>query len=190
LVQRVTVATNPLATRGVDAVQVSSHRGPPMDRLPDKPPPCKGAFVGYLSERADTRHEGQLASFARGILSLSGNATLLQKLQNKEWTPSDRSAYSQAGRTSLKIRRVRSWEHTSGDRSRVQRDTCVAIGHPSSDLGRNLFPCGVFLWSTESAGSIAHRDNRHSSVFGCTHPVPGPRAVVRCSQAPRWGQTK
>jgi hypothetical protein len=30
-------------------------------------------------------------------------------------------------------------------RFRVKRDTCVTNCHPSSDLGRNLFPCGVFL---------------------------------------------
>jgi hypothetical protein len=59
--------------------------------------------------------------------------------------------------------------HTSGGRFRAQRDTCVANGHPSPNLSRNLSLRGGFLSSTESAGSIAQRDNRH---------LGGPTAVV------------
>jgi hypothetical protein len=79
-----TIAGNPLGKRGIDAVHVSSHRRPPTDR----PCICKGVARGCLSERAGTRQESQLASFTCGISSLSGNATLLQKLQFKVWTPS------------------------------------------------------------------------------------------------------
>jgi hypothetical protein len=69
---------NLLGIRGLEAVQVSSHRGPPTDRPPDKPPPCKGASRGCPLERAGTRHAGQLASFSRSSHCSSGNATPLQ----------------------------------------------------------------------------------------------------------------
>jgi hypothetical protein len=68
------------------------------------------------------------------------------------------------------LRRVRSWRHTSGGRLMVQRGTCVANGHPPPNLSRNLFLCGGFLSSTESACSMAQRDNRHSG---------GPTALPR-----------
>jgi hypothetical protein len=39
--------------------------------------------------------------------------------------------------------------------------------------------------------AMAQRDNRHSiGYLTCTTPQPALRAVVRCSQVPRWGQTK
>jgi hypothetical protein len=38
-----------------------------------------------------------------------------------------------------------SWMPPRCGRSRVKRDTCVAYGHPSSNLGRNLCPRGVVL---------------------------------------------
>jgi hypothetical protein len=182
------VAKNPLGIRGVDAVQVSSHRGPPTDRPPDRPCIGKGVVRGCLQERAGTRHVSQPAFFARVGHSLSGNASPLQKMQIKAWTPSDCHASFAAANFSQDIsRRVRSWRHTSGDRSRAKRDTCVTNGHLSSNLGRNLSLRGGFLSRTESAGSMAQRDNRR---LDCTSPRPGLRVVVRCSQAPLWGQTK
>jgi hypothetical protein len=90
---------NLLGLRGIDAVQVSSHRGPPTDRPHDKPPPWKGASRGYLSERAETRHFTQLASFSRGLNCSSGNAIPLQTMQFGGCTPSNNSA-SHAARTS------------------------------------------------------------------------------------------
>jgi hypothetical protein len=54
---------------------VSSHRGPPTDRPPDKPREV-GVFAGCLLERAGTRHS-QLASFSRGSNCSSGNASPL-----------------------------------------------------------------------------------------------------------------
>jgi hypothetical protein len=63
---------NLLEIRGLEAVQVSSHRGPPTDRPPDKPREV-GVFAGCLLERAGTRHS-QLASFSRGSNCSSGNA--------------------------------------------------------------------------------------------------------------------
>jgi hypothetical protein len=137
------VAKNPLGARGVDAVQVSSHRGPPTDRPPDRPCICKGVARGGLQESAGTRHVSRLAFFARVGHSLSGNATPLQKMLFKVWTPSDcHASFAAAGSSQDVLRRVRSWGHTSDGRSRIERDTCVANGHPSSNLGRNLFPCG------------------------------------------------
>jgi hypothetical protein len=51
---------------------------------------------------------------------------------------------------------LRSWRHTSGRRSRVNGYVCDNLS-PSPNLGSNLFPCGVFLRSTKSAGSMAQR---------------------------------
>jgi hypothetical protein len=42
--------------RGLEAIQVSSHRGPPTDRPPDIPRNALGVFVGCSQERANTRH--------------------------------------------------------------------------------------------------------------------------------------
>jgi hypothetical protein len=66
------IILNLLAIRGIEAVQVSSHRGTPTDRLPDKPREV-GVFAGCLLERAGTRLS-QLASFSRGFNCSSGNA--------------------------------------------------------------------------------------------------------------------
>jgi hypothetical protein len=113
------------------------------------------------------------------------------KMQLRVERPSNQCHAPTAG-SSQGIQSVRSWRHTSGRRSRVKRDTCVAIGHPSSNLGRNLFPCGVFLSSGVSALSMAHRDNRHPIRWLAqrAHAPGALRALVRCSQPPRWGQTK
>jgi hypothetical protein len=76
-VENTQLEKNLLGIRGLEAVQVSSHRGPPTDRPPDKPPPWKGVSRGCLQERVDTRHISQLASFTRGSYCSSGNALLL-----------------------------------------------------------------------------------------------------------------
>jgi hypothetical protein len=88
---------NPLGVRGLEAVQVSSHRGPPTDRPPDKPPPWKGASRGYLLERTGTRHVSQLASFTRGSYCSSGNAFPLQTMQFGGCAPSNNAASHAAG---------------------------------------------------------------------------------------------
>jgi hypothetical protein len=124
----------------------SDRRGPPTDRPPDKPPPWKGAVVGSLFERAGSRHASQLAS-SRGSNGLSGNASPMQKICNlRAKMPSNLSHCSTAAGSSLES--VRSWMHTGHRRPRAKRDTCVTFGHPSPNLGRNLFPlrrfsCGV-----------------------------------------------
>jgi hypothetical protein len=69
---------NILGTRGVEAVQLSSHRGPPTDRPPDKPPPWKGAFAGCSQERANTQRTfHRLAFFSHDLHCSSGNASPL-----------------------------------------------------------------------------------------------------------------
>jgi hypothetical protein len=73
---------NLLGIRGLEAVQVSSHRGPPTDRPPDKPLEVS-VFAGCRQERAGTRHLSQLASFSRGSNCSSGNASPLA--ENAFW---------------------------------------------------------------------------------------------------------
>jgi hypothetical protein len=154
---------------------VNSHRGPPTDRPPDKPPPWKGASRGCLQERAGTRHVSQLASFSRGSHCSSGNASPLQTMQIGGCAPSNNSALhavgsSQGSRAELEACEV--WSVQG------QRDTCVTNCHPSSNLGRNLFPHGVFL------PHPSQRVQRHS-VTTVTSEGPGLprmaalRAVVR-----------
>jgi hypothetical protein len=84
----------------VDPTQLSTRRGPPTDRSPDKPPPWKGAPRGCLQEMAGTRHASQLAFFTRGSYSLSGNATPLQTMQIQVCAPSNDSASHAAGGSS------------------------------------------------------------------------------------------
>jgi hypothetical protein len=135
------VAKNPLGVRGVDAAQVSSHRGPPTDRPPDRPSICLGVARGCLQgERADTPALiSQLASFARMGHSLSGNATPLQKKQSSVWTPSYCHASSQAGSSQRKLTKIRS---RAGSFCPVggpgSTDTCVTSSHPSHTWRRFL----------------------------------------------------
>jgi hypothetical protein len=49
------MAKNPLGPRGVDAVQVSSHRGPPTDRPPDRPDRGRSVYGGCPLESASTQ---------------------------------------------------------------------------------------------------------------------------------------
>jgi hypothetical protein len=180
-----TVAKNPLGVHGVDAVQVSSHRGPPTDRPPDRPCIGKGVVRGCLQERAGTRHFiSQLAFFARVGHSLSGNATPLQKMQIKVWTPSDCHASSQAG-SSQQIW-VQSWMHPRCGRFRVNGYVCCTR-KPFPNLSRNLSLRGGFLPHPIQRRSMAQRDNRRSWLH-----FPATRPTGRCpvQPRPRWGQTK
>jgi hypothetical protein len=153
----------------------SDRRGPPTDRPPDDPPPCKGASRGSLQERAGFRHASQLSS-GRGNNGLSGNAALSEKIQNKVQTSSNQRYASEAGSSQdrSRTRRVRSWRHTSGRRFRAKGYACGNLS-PSRNLGRNLSPRGVFLQSTESASSMAEWER----LASCSHPIAGPSAVVR-----------
>jgi hypothetical protein len=64
---------------------------------------------------------------------------------------------------------------------------------PFQDLRRDLFLRGGFSPHPNSAGSMDQRSlvTRYSERGRRHAPLrPGPRAVVRCSRASRWGQTK
>jgi hypothetical protein len=155
-------------------VQVSSHRGTPTDRPPDRPCTCIGVVRGCLQERAGTRHIIQLASFARAGHSLRGNVTpFAANAKIGVWTPSDCHASSQAGSSQF---RVQSWTHPRCDRFRVNGYVC-GISPPFSNLSRNLSLCGGFLPHLCQRRSMAQRDNRR---LICTSPRHGLRAVVRC----------
>jgi hypothetical protein len=108
---------------------------------------CHLVHLPSPANRAGTRHFGQLAFFARVGSSLSGNATPLQKMQTKGWTPSDCHASIAAGSSQYDSRRVRSWKHTDAGRSRVNGHVCC-IRQPFPNLGRDL----VRLPRTKSAG--------------------------------------
>jgi hypothetical protein len=68
---------NLLGLRGTEAIQVSSHRGPPTDRPPDKPPVETSVFAGCSEERPNTRRTNQLASCSRSSHCSSGNVSSL-----------------------------------------------------------------------------------------------------------------
>jgi DNA-binding TFAR19-related protein (PDSD5 family) len=62
--------------RGTEAIQMSSHRGPPTDRPPDKPPPAVSALAGCSQERANThRTFSRLAFLCRSSRCMSGNVS-------------------------------------------------------------------------------------------------------------------
>jgi hypothetical protein len=87
-------------------------------------------------------------------------------------------------------RRVRSWRHPRCDRLRVKGYVCAPKA-PFQNLSRNLFLRGGFLPHPNQRRSMAQRDNRHTNGYlACTTAKPALRAVVRCSQTLRWGQTK
>jgi hypothetical protein len=88
---------NLLGIRGLEAVQVSSHRGPPTDRPPDIPPNKGGVLAGCLLEREGTPCFIQLASCSRGSNCSSGNALPLQTMQIRGCAPSNNSASHAAG---------------------------------------------------------------------------------------------
>jgi hypothetical protein len=146
----------------------SDWRGPPTDRPPDDPHPCKGSSRGSLQERAVSRHANHLSS-ARGDNGLSANATLLEKIQNEVRTPSNQRHASEGGSSQdRRTRRVRSWRHTSGCRFRAKGYVCDKLS-PSRNLSRNLFPRVVFLQRTKSAGSMA----QSGSWASCSLPSAG-----------------
>jgi hypothetical protein len=164
------IAKNPLGVRGVDAVQVSSHRGPPTDRPPDRPDAGLGVVRGCLQERADTPCSNQLASFSCLDHSMSGKATPFAANANiLVRTPLYYQASSQTGTSHFVSRRVRSWVHTDAGRSTVN-----SFG---LNLGRDL----VRLPRTESAGSMAerYRVTRLPRVATCTAPGSGLRAKAK-----------
>jgi hypothetical protein len=122
----------------------------------------------------------QLASSC-GTFGLSGNASLMEKVQLKVKTPSNQRHASAAG-FSQGPHFVRSWRHTSGRRSRAKGYVCGNLS-PSPNAGRNLFPCRVFLRSTESEGSMAQGGRLTQRALAPSALC----ALVRCKQSPLWG---
>jgi hypothetical protein len=66
---------NLLGLRGTEAIQVSSHRGPPTDRPPDIPTVETNVWAGCSEERSNTHRIYQLASCVRSSHCLSGVST-------------------------------------------------------------------------------------------------------------------
>jgi hypothetical protein len=133
-----------LGIRGLEAVQVSSHRGPPTDRPPYKPREV-GVFAGCLQERAGTHHLSRLASFSRGFNCSSGNASPLA--DNAIW-----------GSRAIEQFRVRAAGTSHG--SRAELEACeVWCGHPTTP---------------KSAGSMVQRDNRLPIRDLMHHPMRRP----------------
>jgi hypothetical protein len=93
------VAKNPLGARGVDGVQVSTHRGPPTDRPPDRPDRGRSVYGGCSLERASTQSPVfHLASSLSLAHSLSGKSTPFAEIALKGVRkPSDCQVPSQDG---------------------------------------------------------------------------------------------
>jgi hypothetical protein len=136
-----------LGIRGLEAVQVSSHRGPPTDRPPDKPPPALGVFAGCLQERAGTRDDSQLASSSRGSHCSSGNALPYAVNAVMGICAIEQFRVHAAG-SCHEVNRELSWTLPRCGRFRAKRGTCVTIGHPPLNLGRNLSPPRRFSYHT------------------------------------------
>jgi hypothetical protein len=109
------------------------------------------------------------------------HATPLESIQFKVCAPSNYPVSSQAGSSPSQV---------PEDDECIAGGTRVAAGsgstgyvcdvsHPSSNLSRNLLLCGGFLLSTESAGSMAQRDNRHSGSWLDSPGLAALQAVVR-----------
>jgi hypothetical protein len=156
---------NLLGLRGTEAIQVSSHRGPPTDRPPDKPVETS-VFAGCSEERPNTRRTYQLASFACRPLCLSGkvapyadNAILgCHAIKQYCVHAVGTSQRSQSG-AELDASEVWTVQGQSG--------LCVVRRHPPVNQGRNLFPLRlksgeVFFphpiqqvqWHSELTGSL------------------------------------
>jgi hypothetical protein len=127
---------NLLGIRGLEVVQVSSHRGPPTDRPPDKPLDVS-AFAWCLQE------------FSRSSHCVSGNASSFA--DSAIW-----------GSRAIEQYCVRAVGSSHGSRAELEAcevwsvqgklDTCVSCGHPSLNLGRNLFPPRRFSYHTQVSG--------------------------------------
>jgi hypothetical protein len=188
------MAKNPLGARGVDAVQVSSHRGPPTDRPPDRPDRAVNVSGGCSQERVNTQYPVfHLASSLSLAHSLSGKSTpFAENAIYGVQKPSDYAKVPSQDVSSHEVNRDLSWMLPRCGRFRVKRDTCVSLAHPSSNLGRNLFARGVFL-----PHPIQQGQERSATELPCpkegSQSEPnghGLRAVRRVQLRRRWGSTK
>jgi hypothetical protein len=126
---------------------------PPTDRPPDRPDRGRGVSGGCSQERANTRGPVvQLASSLSLAHSLSGKSAPFAANANLGvQKPSDCQVPSQVG-SSHEVNRGLSWMLPRCGRFRVKRDMCVTNCHPSSKLGRNLFPPRWFSYHTRFSG--------------------------------------
>jgi hypothetical protein len=129
---------NLLGLRGTEATQVSSHRGPPTDRPPDKPVETR-VFAGCSGERPNTPCIHQLASFARSSHCSSGNVSSLAENAILGSHAIEQYCVHAVG-TSHEVNRELSWMLPRCGRFRVNGIRVRASCRPSSNLGRNLFP--------------------------------------------------
>jgi hypothetical protein len=137
---------NILGTRGLEAVQMSSHRGPPTDRPPDIPCNKLGVFAGCSQERANTRRTYRLA-FSHESHCSSGNASPLADnaflgIRAIEQFRASAVGTSQRSQSGAELDASEVWSVQG------QRGTCVAHGNPLPNLGRNLFPPRRFSYHT------------------------------------------
>jgi hypothetical protein len=98
------------------------------------------------------------------------------------WNPSDYAQDPSQVGSSHEVNRELSWMLPRCGRFRVKWDTCVTYGHPSSNLGRSLFPRGVFLphpIQQVERTSVAELPATSQGVADCTSRASGLRAVVR-----------
>jgi hypothetical protein len=123
-----------LGIRELEAVQVSSHRGPPTDRPPDKPPPTLGVFAGCSKERSSTQRTCQLALFARTSHCSSSNVTPLAANAILGSHAIGQYCVRAVG-TSHEVNRGLSWTPPRCGRFRVNRIRVGALCRPSSKPG-------------------------------------------------------
>jgi hypothetical protein len=141
------------------------------DRPPDIPYNAVGVFAGCLQERAGTRY-CRLALIARGSHCSSGNVTPLAA--NASWFLSG----SRAGCFRSVV--------GSGSTGYV-----CGFMSPFPKPGSQYFSSAeVFLPHSSQRVQWHSATTVASRILTCTTPQAAPRAVVRCSQVPRWGQTK
>jgi hypothetical protein len=172
---------------------VSSRRGPPTDRPPDPPPRAVSVFGGCSQERVSTARSPlfRLVSSLSLALSLSGRSVPFAATANfGVRKPSDFCQVPLQVGSSHEVNRGLSSMPPRCGRFRVKRDTCVTNCHPSSNLGRNLFPRGVFFsHPIQQVGGHSATTVAKKGVADGTPIATGLRAVVRSSQSPRWGLT-
>jgi hypothetical protein len=138
--------------RGTEAIQVSSHRGPPTDRPPDKPPPKVGVFAGCSQERANTLRIRRLASLCRSSRCLRGLKSSLAANANYGKSCHHSTFCAHADGSSHEVNRGLSSTPPRYGRFRVNGIRLRASCRPSSNLGRNLFPPRRFSYDTRLSG--------------------------------------
>jgi hypothetical protein len=135
-------------------VQVSSHRGPPTHRPPDRPDRGRSVSGGCSQERANTRNPVvRLASSLSLAHSLSGKSAPFAAIANYRGAEAIRPPGSFFASRILS----RSQSGAELDASEVwsvqgKRDTCVTNCHPSPNLVRNLFPVRRFSYHIRFSG--------------------------------------